>query len=46
LLYSAERGVVYGALFRAGKLTLVGSPPPPVAAELPRLWKAQWRQGE
>ncbi len=45
LLYSAARAVVYGKLFERGRSTLIGAPPPDVARELERLWRAEWRQG-
>ena len=35
--------VVYGKVYQRGKSTLIGSPPPAVAAELEKLWKAEWR---
>ena len=44
LLYSAPNGVVYGTIYEKGKSTLIGDPPPTVAAELPKLWKFEWRQ--
>jgi len=44
LLYSASKGVVYGTIYERGKSTLTGEPPPAVAAELPKLWKIEWRQ--
>ena len=44
LLYSAARGVVYGKIFQQRRATLIGAPPPAVAAELDRLWLAEWRQ--
>ena len=44
LLYSAPKGVVYGTIYERGKSTLIGEPPPTVAAELPKLWKIEWRQ--
>lgn len=43
LLYSAAQDIVYGKVYQRGKSTLVGSPPPAVAAELERLWKSEWR---
>ena len=43
LLYSAARGVVYGKIYERGESTLIGAPPPAVAAELDRLWTAEWR---
>ena len=44
VLYSAAEGVVYGKVFQQRRATLIGAPPPAVAAELDRLWAAQWRQ--
>ncbi len=44
LLYSAPKGVVYGTIYEKGNSTLIGDPPPAVAAELPKLWKLEWRQ--
>ena len=43
-LYSPEQGVLYGTIHQKGKTTLIGSPPPAVASELPTLWKKQFRQ--
>ena len=43
LLYSAAQGVVYGKVYQRGKSTLIGAPPPAVAAELEGLWKKEWR---
>jgi hypothetical protein len=43
LLYSGSQDVVYGKVYQRGKSTLIGSPPPAVAAELERLWKTEWR---
>ena len=43
LLYSALKGVLYGTIYEKGKSTLIGEPPPAVAAELPKLWKIEWR---
>ena len=45
LLYAAASQTVYGKVFQRGRSTLVGAPPPPVAAELERLWKATYRSG-
>jgi len=44
LLYSADRGVVYGKLLLRRRGSLIGDPPPAVATELDRLWAAEWRQ--
>ena len=43
LLYSGARDVVYGKVYQKGKSTLIGSPPPEVAAELEKLWRTEWR---
>jgi len=43
-LYAPETGVVYALVHRVNRDTLVGNPPPPIASELQRLWKAEWRQ--
>lgn len=45
LLYSGAQDVVYGKVYQRGKSTLIGSPPPVVAAELEKLWKAEHRRG-
>ena len=46
LLYSRDAGKVYGLVFEGNRrTTLIGQPPPTVAAELQRLWQAEWRQG-
>ena len=46
LLYSPARGVAYGKVFEGGaRSTLIGAPPPAIAAELERLWRKEWRQG-
>jgi Inhibitor of vertebrate lysozyme (Ivy) len=45
LLYSSAQDVVYGKVYQRGKSTLIGSPPPAVAAELEKLWKAEHRRG-
>jgi hypothetical protein len=45
VLYSRDAGKVYGLVFEDGRrTTLIGNPPPAVAAELRHLWQAEWRQ--
>ena len=44
LLYSASQGILCGTIYENGKSTLIGNPPSTVAAELPKLWKIEWRQ--
>jgi Inhibitor of vertebrate lysozyme (Ivy) len=44
LLYSAAKGAVYGTIYESGRSTLIGDPPQVVAAELPKLWRREWRQ--
>jgi hypothetical protein len=43
LLWSGVHDVVYGKVVQKGKSTLIGSPPPAVAAELQKLWKSEFR---
>jgi Inhibitor of vertebrate lysozyme (Ivy) len=43
LLWSGVQNVVYGKVYQKGKSTLIGDPPPAVAAELEKLWKKQFR---
>jgi hypothetical protein len=43
LLWSGVHNVVYGKVVQKGKSTLIGSPPPAVAAELDKLWKSEFR---
>ena len=43
LLWSGVQNVVYGKVNQRGKSTLIGDPPPAVAAELEKLWKKQFR---
>ena len=45
LLHSGSQDIVYGKVYQRGKSSLIGSPPPAVAAELDRLWKAEYRRG-
>jgi hypothetical protein len=46
LLYAAATPSVYAKVYQRGRSTLVGAPPAPVATELERLWKAEWRRGQ
>ena len=43
LLWSGVQNVVYGKVYQKGKSTLIGDPPPAVAAELEKLWKKHFR---
>jgi hypothetical protein len=43
LLWSGMQNVVYGKVVQGGRSTLIGAPPPAVAAELEKLWKAEFR---
>jgi hypothetical protein len=43
LLWSGVQNVVYGKVNQKGKSTLIGDPPPAVAAELEKLWKKHFR---
>ena len=43
LLWSGMQNVVYGKVVQKGKATLIGAPPPAVAAELDKLWTAEFR---
>jgi hypothetical protein len=43
LLWSGVQNVVYGKVNQKGKSTLIGNPPPAVAAELEKIWKKQFR---
>jgi hypothetical protein len=43
LLWSGVQDVVYGQVHQKGKSTLIGNPPPAVAAELDKIWKKQFR---
>ena len=42
LLYSETKKLIYGKVRMAGKSTLLGNPPPPVAKELGEFWFKQW----
>lgn len=42
-LYSAGQNLLNGIVYQRGRSTLIGQPAPAVAAELPRLWKKEWR---
>ena len=43
LLWSGVQDVVYGKVVQKGKSTLIGAPPPVVAAELEKLWMSEFR---
>jgi inhibitor of lysozyme (Ivy) len=43
LLYQPEKKAVYGTIYEKGKTTYIGNPPGPVATELGKLWKKEWR---
>lgn len=45
VLYDAQRGRIYGLVHMAGRNEFIGAPPLPVATELNRLWRREWRQG-
>ncbi len=45
LLYAAGSQTVYGKVLHGGHSTLIGAPPPRLAAELERRWKATFRSG-
>jgi hypothetical protein len=44
LLYSPQPARAYGLIHRPKRDTLVGAPPPELAAALHRLWLGEWRQ--
>jgi len=44
VLYGAASRTVVGKVYQAGRSTLIGGPSPALAAELDRLWLAQYRQ--
>lgn len=46
LLWSGVQEVVYGKVVQKGKSTLIGAPPPAVAAELEQLWRTEFRRGK
>jgi len=46
LLYDAAQAAVYGKVYQAGRSTLLGNPDAPLAAELDKLWRQQWRSGK
>lgn len=43
LLLWAAPDTIYGKVVQRGRSTLIGSPPPAVATELEKLWKAEFR---
>lgn len=44
LLWQAGQGQVYGLVQQKGRQTLIGAPPPAVAAELPGIWTKEFRR--
>lgn len=46
VLYDAAAGAMYGEVYSAGEVTLLGAPPPSLQPELHRLWREEFRQGE
>ena len=44
LLYAAAEGEMFGMVYQSGDSTLLGTPPPALARELPRLWQEEFRQ--
>lgn len=46
LLYDAAQPAVYAKVHQAGRTTLLGNPPPPIAAALEPLWQQEWRSGK
>ena len=46
LLYDAAAAAVYAKVYQAGRTTLLGNPGAPLAAELDKLWRQQWRSGK
>jgi Inhibitor of vertebrate lysozyme (Ivy) len=46
LLYDAAAVAVYGKVYQAGRTTLLGNPGAPLAAELDKHWRQQWRSGK
>lgn len=46
LLYGEASQTVYAKVLERGRPALIGAPPPAVATELDRLWRAEWRSGK
>ncbi|WP_079415456.1 Ivy family c-type lysozyme inhibitor [Thiomonas intermedia] len=46
LLYNPRSGTVHGRVLQQGRrATLIGKPPPRLAAAIETLWRQEWRQG-
>ena len=45
VLFSAERGVVYGKVLDRNTPVLIGAPSPAMAAALEKIWRDDFRQG-
>ena len=46
ILWTPKPGVLHALVHLKGRDTLLGNPSPAMAAELKRLWAAEWRQGK
>ena len=44
LLWAPGARTVYGHVLQGARVTSIGAPPPPMAAELERLWQAEYRR--
>ena len=44
LLWAPATRSVYGRVVQGARVTLIGAPPPPLAAELERLWQDEYRR--
>ena len=43
VLYSSAKKVAYGKVYMAGKSSMFGNPPPPVAKEIGEYWRLTYR---
>jgi Inhibitor of vertebrate lysozyme (Ivy) len=42
VLYATAPPALYGEVWRGGRLTAIGNPPPRVALELKKIWNTEW----